>query len=152
MARYCSRSMVFTPTSTHTDGSDSFTLMLRGRRVVIAMLALRVAFNKPAALVGAGAAAAVGPAASCSSLLPAKGTAVGSLSAPAGAAVVASGVLLLAPVEAQKKGCRQQRQYGSASSRVAVSPLRFKNPARDCQTLKVLSLLCGSSSCSCPNA
>jgi len=107
--------MVFTPTSTHTDGSDSFTLMLRGRRVVMAMLTERVAFVGPAALVGA---AAVGSAVSCSSLLPAKGTAVEGL--PAGA-VVASGVSLLAPVEAQKNGCRQQRRYGSASSSMAVS-------------------------------
>lgn len=35
--------MTFTPESTHTDGSDSFTLMFSGRSVVIAMLAARCA-------------------------------------------------------------------------------------------------------------
>lgn len=39
MARNCSRSITFTPASTHTEGSDSSTVMLRGRRVVMAMLA-----------------------------------------------------------------------------------------------------------------
>lgn len=94
MARNCSRSITFTPASTHTEGSDSSTVMLRGRRVVMAMLAeCGLLLLLLLLFVWVGGSAARG----CSSFLPA---AVGAVASAAAGAVAAWSVV----VDAQKKG------------------------------------------------
>lgn len=76
--------MTFTPESTHTEGSDSFTVMFSGRSVVMAMLAARCAELLAVLAVVLGVALllfCVGEdgagGAGCSSLRPAVGMGLG---------------------------------------------------------------------------